>query len=320
MDCVLELEGISKQFPSHLAVDNVSFRVRRGEFFSLLGPSGCGKTTTLRLIAGFEQPTSGVILLEGTRLHSQPPYERNVSTVFQNYALFPHLTVRQNIEFGLRRRKAAGIARRAADVLALVQLAGKEDRKPAELSGGERQRVALARSLVLEPAVLLLDEPLSALDPNLRKQMRSELKALQRRTGVTFLFITHDQEEALSLSTRIALMNGGRIEQQATPEDLYLRPATRFVASFLGGMNWLHHAGIRPEAIHISRVPSLNGHRHFPATIIASTFLGNCFRIESKLSSGESIVADVAPAEGAFHPGEQVHLWWRPDDEITFPA
>jgi ABC-type Fe3+/spermidine/putrescine transport system ATPase subunit len=202
MESVLELRDVSKHYPSHHAVNGVSLQLAPGEFFSLLGPSGCGKTTTLRLVAGFEEPTSGEIRLNGSSIQHLKPYQRNVSTVFQNYALFPHLTVRDNVEFGLRRRPGHPIGNRVRDVLDLVQLTGKESRRPAELSGGERQRVALARSLVLEPDVLLLDEPLSALDPNLRKQVRAELKAIQRRVGITFLFVTHDQEEALSLSDR----------------------------------------------------------------------------------------------------------------------
>jgi ABC-type Fe3+/spermidine/putrescine transport system ATPase subunit len=199
VNTVLELRALTKHYPTHRAVNSVSLALEKGKFFSLLGPSGCGKTTTLRLIAGFETPTAGEILLNGEPVAGRRPYQRNVSTVFQNYALFPHLTVADNISFGLERRGATRSQIRAQvdAMLELVQLSGKGDRLPSQISGGERQRVALARSLVLEPDVLLLDEPLSALDPKLRKQMRSELKSLQRRVGVTFLFITHDQEEAI---------------------------------------------------------------------------------------------------------------------------
>src|SRR5947209_11104070 len=264
---VLEFRNVSKRFASHKAVDGVSLSAGKGAFFSLLGPSGCGKTTTLRLAAGFERPDSGDVLLSGVRINDLRPYERDVSTVFQNYALFTHLPVRGNIELGLKRKRSAAIEEAVRGVIDLVQLAGKESRKPSEISGGEKQRVALARSLVLAPDVLLLDEPLSALDPNLRKQMRAELKAVQRRVGVTFLFVTHDQEEALSLSDQIAVMNNGRIEQTGTPEQLYLRPCTRFVAGFLGAMNWYDGIGVRPESTLLSRVRPEEAARVFPARV-----------------------------------------------------
>ena len=247
MNRVLELRGVSKDYPGHRAVDSVSLSLERGGFYSLLGPSGCGKTTTLRMIAGFDHPSEGEVLLNGVAVNGSRRYERDVSTVFQNYALFPHLTALGNVEFGLRERGVADRREKALRALELVQLTGKQDRKPAQLSGGEKQRVALARSLVLEPQLLLLDEPLAALDPALRKQMRSELKAMQRKTGITFLFVTHDQEEALSMSDRVAVMNRGRVEQFSTPEDVYLRPATRFVAGFLGPVNWFGDAGLRPN-------------------------------------------------------------------------
>jgi len=318
MECVLELRDVSKHYPSHHAVNGVSLNLARGEFFSLLGPSGCGKTTTLRLVAGFEEPTHGEIFLSGSSIQHLKPYQRNVSTVFQNYALFPHLTVRENIEFGLRRRAGNNIDDRVRTVLDLVQLSGKESRRPAQLSGGERQRVALARSLVLEPDVLLLDEPLSALDPNLRKQVRAELKIIQRRVGITFLFVTHDQEEALSLSDRLGVMNQGRLEQIGTPEEIYLRPSTRFVASFLGAVNWIGDVGVRPEAMRIAREPSTNGHRSRPATIVHSTFLGNCVHVDTRLSGGEPAVVEISRLGETFAPGESVHLWWEPADELRF--
>jgi spermidine/putrescine transport system ATP-binding protein len=318
MERVLELRDVSKHYPGHHAVNGVSISLARGEFFSLLGPSGCGKTTTLRLVAGFEEPTRGEIRLNGAGIERLRPYQRNVSTVFQNYALFPHLTVRENVEFGLRRRVGDRIADRVRDVLDLVQLTGKESRRPAQLSGGERQRVALARSLVLEPEVLLLDEPLSALDPNLRKQVRAELKAIQRRVGITFLFVTHDQEEALSLSDRLGVMNQGRLEQVGTPEDIYLRPSTRFVASFLGAVNWIGGVGVRPEAMRIARGPSANGHRSRSATIVHSTFLGNCVHVDTRLDDGGPAVVEISRLGETFVPGEQVHLWWEPADELHF--
>jgi len=320
MDALLELEDLSKSFPGQTAVDAVSLSIRPGEFFSLLGPSGCGKTTTLRLIAGFETPTQGDIRLRGKSIVSLPPYHRAVSTVFQNYALFPHMTARQNIEFGLRHNNVLEPAPRVRKLLDLVQLAGKENRKPDQLSGGEKQRVALARSLAVEPDLLLLDEPLSALDPNLRKQMRAELKSLQRSTGVTFLFITHDQEEALSLSDRLAVMNSGHLEQFGTPEELYLRPATRFVAGFLGAMNWFNGIGLRPEATRLSSTPPNNGCHAFPAVVRSSTFLGNCFHIESELTNGETVVSEVPRLENGFHTGDRVHVWWNPQDELKLPS
>jgi ABC-type Fe3+/spermidine/putrescine transport system ATPase subunit len=245
------------------------------------------------------------------------PYERNVSTVFQSYALFPHLTVLENVEFGPRRQGATDAARRAREALDLVQLTGKETRQPAQLSGGERQRVALARSLVVQPDVLLLDEPLAALDPRLRKQMRVELKQIQARAGTTFLFVTHDQEEALSLSDHIAVMNRGRIEQFGTPQDVYLRPATRFVAGFLGSVNWIDGVGVRPEAVEISTDHPKNGCRAYPATVTGSVFLGNCVQVQARLASGEQAVAEVQRTQAAFRIGDAVHLWWRPHDEMS---
>jgi spermidine/putrescine transport system ATP-binding protein len=224
-----------------LAVDHIDLEVRDREFFSLLGPSGCGKTTTLRMIGGFEQPTSGVIELQGQDVTWLPPYQRNVNTVFQNYALFPHLTVFDNVAFGLRRKKVPDqdVKARVDEILRIVELPGYERRKPGQLSGGQAQRVALARALVNKPAVLLLDEPLGALDLKLRKQMQVELKRIQQEVGITFIYVTHDQEEAMTMSDRIAVMNRGKYEQLAEPEVLYERPQTRFVAGFLGVSNLL---------------------------------------------------------------------------------
>jgi ABC-type Fe3+/spermidine/putrescine transport system ATPase subunit len=315
---VLELRRLSKHFGENRVVDDVSLQVNRGAFFALLGPSGCGKTTTLRMVAGFEEATAGSVMLSGERIDHLKPYQRNVSTVFQNYALFPHLTVRQNIEFGLRRRGAGetDIVRKVAEAMELVHLSGKEDRRPAQLSGGEKQRVALARSLVLEPEVLLLDEPLSALDPGLRKKVRIELKALQRRVGITFIFVTHDQEEALSLSDVITVMNHGKIEQTGTAEELYLRPRTRFVAGFLGDVNWIGDVGVRPEATRITREPPITGVSSVHAVVEGLTFLGSFFHVRTRLASGESAIAEVSRLEPQFQPGEAVHLWWRQADEM----
>jgi spermidine/putrescine transport system ATP-binding protein len=318
MDAILELRQVSKHFPAHRAVTDVSLTISRGEFFSLLGPSGCGKTTTLRLIAGFETLTGGEVWLNGSRIDHLPPYRRNVNTVFQNYALFPHLTVRGNVEFGLRRKGVNGMDASVAKVLEQVRLTGKEARKPAELSGGERQRVALARSLVLAPDVLLLDEPLSALDPQLRKQVRSELKDLQRRVGVAFLFVTHDQEEALSLSDQIAVMNGGVLEQVGSPQEIYQRPRTKFAASFLGAMNWVDGIGVRPEATRISRqAPTGAGARR--GVVTSAVFLGSCIHVAVRLDEGgETVLAQVAPGPENFKEGEPVHVWWSAADELRF--
>ncbi len=318
MNAVLELREVSKHYPTHRAVNGISVSIERGEFFALLGPSGCGKTTTLRLIAGFEEPSHGEIRLSGANIHHLKPYQRNVSTVFQNYALFPHLTVQQNIEFGLHRRSENHIGKRVSEVLELVQLAGKESRYPSEISGGERQRVALARSLVLAPEVLLLDEPLSALDPNLRKQVRAELKDLQRRVGITFLFVTHDQEEALSMADRLGVMNAGELQQVGTPEEVYLRPRTRFVASFLGAINWIGNIGVRPEALRIAKSTAGQEARSSLATVVQSTFLGNCVHVEARLADGQTVVAQVSRLTEPFAAGEAVYVSWEPGDEQTF--
>jgi ABC-type Fe3+/spermidine/putrescine transport system ATPase subunit len=318
MAAVLEIRNVTKRFGSHTAVAGISVSVERGSIYGLLGPSGCGKTTTLRLIAGFEQPDTGEIVLNGRNMAGLKPYQRPVSTVFQSYALFPHLTARGNVEFGLRRRGTDStiMARKVRDALELVHLTAKSESYPSQLSGGEKQRVALARSLVLEPELLLLDEPLSALDPNLRKAMRLELKALQRRVGTTFVFVTHDQEEAFSLSDSIAVLNRGRVEQVGSPEDLYMRPRTRFVAGFLGAVNWVGGVGVRPELLRISREQPGQGMRMFPAVVHSSTFLGNCTHIHTRLNSGEIVTAELATAHGGFQTGDNVHVWWRPQDEL----
>ncbi len=313
---MLELQDVSKAFPGHVAVQNVSLTLQQGEFFSLVGPSGCGKTTTLRMVAGFEHPTSGRILLNGQLLNGRKPQERNVSTVFQNYALFPHLTVSENVAFGLRRRGVREPGPQVAEALRAVRLTGKEQRMPAELSGGEKQRVALARSLVLKPDVLLLDEPLAALDPQLRRQVRAELKLLQREAGITFLFVTHDQEEALSLSDRIGVMNAGKLEQVARPEEAYRHPASRFVAGFLGELNWISGAAIRPEATRIS--PKECG-QSVPCRVVHTTFLGSAIRVEVDCGGGLAS-AELAPRQPAFAAGATAYLYWDPADELCLPA
>ena len=238
----VELRDVVKAFGSVVAVDNLSLSIPDGEFFSLLGPSGCGKTTTLRMIAGFEMPTSGEIDIAGEAQGYRPAHRRPVNTVFQHYALFPHMTVYDNVAFGLQMQKVdkSAIARRVAESLDLVQLNGMDKRRPKQLSGGQQQRVALARALINRPKVLLLDEPLGALDLKLRKEMQVELKTLQQEVGITFIYVTHDQEEALTMSDRIAVMDKGRVQQLRVPEDIYERPVSRFVADFIGETNFLH--------------------------------------------------------------------------------
>jgi ABC-type Fe3+/spermidine/putrescine transport system ATPase subunit len=314
---VLELRQLVKDFPGHRAVDNVSLELARGGFYSLLGPSGCGKTTTLRMIGGFEQPSAGEVLLNGSVVNSLKPFERDVSTVFQSYALFPHLTALGNVEFGLRERKLADREPRAMRALEMVKLTGKHERMPAQLSGGEKQRVALARSLVLEPQILLLDEPLAALDPKLRKEMRTELKAVQRKTGITFLFVTHDQEEALSMSDKVAVMNQGRVEQFGTPEEVYLRPATPFVAGFLGAINWFGKAGVRPESTRISRGKP-DGVPCRRAAVESTLFFGNFVHVNSVLDEGGRAVAELLRDQNHFEEGEPVWIHWEQTDELHF--
>ncbi|WP_299425570.1 ABC transporter ATP-binding protein [uncultured Meiothermus sp.] len=247
----VHLEGVTKRFGEHRAVDNITLNIRDGEFFSLLGPSGCGKTTLLRMIAGFDTPDQGRVIIGGKDMTEMPPYLRPVNTVFQNYALFPHMTVEQNIAFGLRMKKMPRdeIARRVQWALELINLPGYEKRRPDQMSGGQRQRIALARALVNEPEVLLLDEPLSALDLKLRQELRVDLMNLQERLGITFIFVTHDQEEALVMSDRIAVMNRGRIEQLGPTEEIYELPQTAFVAKFIGDSNLIPARALEPRKV-----------------------------------------------------------------------
>jgi ABC-type Fe3+/spermidine/putrescine transport system ATPase subunit len=310
-------------------VDGVSFDVAAGEFFSLLGPSGCGKTTTLRMLAGFERPDSGEILLNGERIDGLPPWERPLAMVFQSYALFPHLSVARNVAFGLERRKLARaeIDDRVRAALELVRLdpATFGRRSPRQLSGGQRQRVALARALVLEPPVLLLDEPLGALDRKLRKEMQGELRALNRNLGTTFVYVTHDQEEALAMSDRVAVMTEARIEQVGTPEEVYERPRTAFVASFLGETNIFEgEAGrsvaVRPERVRLlppgSAVPS--GCSSLPGEIRDLVYLGDREHAIVELGSGADFRVDLRKADHAegrvWKRGDAVMVAWRPDD------
>ena len=266
----VELRGVTKTFGRVRAMDAVDLEVRKGEFLSLLGPSGSGKTTTLRVIAGLVEPTAGEVLIGGRVMTQVPVHRRNLAMVFQNYALFPHLSVFENVAFGLemRRMSRTEVTRRVADALALVRLPGFEARYPQQLSGGQRQRVALARAIVVQPSVLLLDEPLGALDKKLRESMQVELKALQRTLGVTTIFVTHDQEEALTLSDRVAVMNDGRIEQLDTPVEVYERPRTRFVSDFIGVSNFLEgevtHGDGPAVAVRTSQVRSVQVPTEFP--------------------------------------------------------
>jgi spermidine/putrescine transport system ATP-binding protein len=348
----IELVALTKRF-TDVAVDRVDLTVDSGEFFSLLGPSGCGKTTTLRLIAGFEQPTEGTIFLDGAEMTHIPPHRRNVNTVFQSYALFPFLSVFDNVAFGLRNRHLtkAELGSRVGDALDLVQLTGYEKRRPGMLSGGQQQRVALARALVLHPSVLLLDEPLGSLDAKLRRSLKVELKALQERVGITFLYVTHDQEEALTMSDRLAVMNAGRIAQLGTPRTIYEEPADTYVADFLGVSNLMPvevvergpgsqcrvrlgeltlavergevdsvgpaHAVIRPERVRIEPYAQDGqvGPNRVPAMIERLVFLGASTQVMLRLAPGEllQVVVPNDGTEAAPSQGTPVHAFLAPD-------
>jgi putative spermidine/putrescine transport system ATP-binding protein len=316
----VRLDGISKRFGDVTAVDDVTLEVANGEFFTMLGPSGSGKTTTLRLIAGFERPDAGRIELGGADVTRIAPYARDVNTVFQDYALFPHMTVSENVEYGLRVKRVGRRLRRlqAAEELERVRLGGLGARKPIQLSGGQRQRVALARALVNRPRVLLLDEPLGALDLKLRQEMQVFLKALQRDLGITFVYVTHDQEEALTMSDRIAVFDHGRIEQVGTPQDVYEHPRTEFVAGFVGVSNIIDEDGrrltVRPEKIRLSE----NGGGR-PGTIADAVFVGMFTRYVVALDDGTRLTVvrqnDTSPTE----TGQRVHLEWNPEDSFEIP-
>ena len=349
---MVELRQVTKRFGSHEALKDASFAIRAGEFMTFLGPSGCGKTTCLRLISGFDTPTSGRIFIDGKDVTFDPPYRRDVNQVFQNYALFPHLTIYENIAFGLRMKRTApeDIKRRVERVVQMTSLGDFASRKPAQLSGGQRQRAALARAIVCEPKVLLLDEPLSALDAKLRSQMRVELKQLQKKLGITFIYVTHDQEEALTMSDRVAVINGGRVEQIGTVNEIYYKPATRFVASFIGDTNIVeaeilasdsetlrcrlagglelkvhrHQSSaagkillsLRPEKIrlHRSRPEGLNS---FPARITMEVFKGAMdeltLTVQGDLPLG-AILANDGHVGSDFHEGDQVFASIQPED------
>ena len=326
----IELSGLTKKF-TEIAVDNIDLTVASGEFFSLLGPSGCGKTTTLRLIAGFEQPTSGKILLDGVDVSDVPPHRRIVNTVFQSYALFPFLSVWDNVAFGLRHHGVtrAEQSRRVGEALELVKLREYGRRRPGQLSGGQQQRVALARALVLKPAVLLLDEPLGALDLKLRQQLQRELLHIQREVGITFIYVTHDQEEALTMSDRIAVLNHGKIEQIGSPVEVYERPATAFVADFIGVSNIIerdgHQITVRPEKITL-----LTGDGQPPAqahvesgTVKDVIYVGVFTRYVIDLEAGGELVVSRQNSEhggvAAITRGSQVSVAWRADQAFTIP-
>ncbi|TDF78320.1 ABC transporter ATP-binding protein [Pseudomonas sp. H9] len=308
MTLAVQFTEVSRSFGEVKAVDRVSIDIRDGEFFSMLGPSGSGKTTCLRLIAGFEQPSAGSIRIHGAEAAGLPPYQRDVNTVFQDYALFPHMNVRDNVAYGL---KVKGVGKqerlaRAEEALAMVALEGYGQRKPVQLSGGQRQRVALARALVNRPRVLLLDEPLGALDLKLREQMQSELKKLQRQLGITFIFVTHDQTEALSMSDRVAVFNRGRIEQVDTPRNLYMKPATTFVAEFVGTSNVLRGElaaqlngsqqpfSIRPEHILLGEHDAASGDVQVSGLLHDIQYQGSATRYELKLDNGQLLSVSQA--------------------------
>jgi spermidine/putrescine transport system ATP-binding protein len=328
----VQLRDIVKAFGEVIAVDHVSLEIGQGEFFSLLGPSGCGKTTSLRMIAGFEMPTAGQVLIDGEAQGYRPPFKRPVNTVFQHYALFPHMTVFENIAFGLQMQKVdkAEIGRRVSEVVELVHLRGMEKRRPKQLSGGQQQRVALARALVNRPKVLLLDEPLGALDLKLRKQMQVELKALQQEVGITFIYVTHDQEEALTMSDRLAVMDLGCVQQVGGPEEIYERPVNRFVADFIGDTNFVPcrvtSLGPRPEV-------EIAGGMRVPVSWIreglsvgSNAVLSvrpeklNLFELHETYPSGEHSAAVQGRVEHLVYVGTDTHHTIRLPDGTTLVA
>jgi putative spermidine/putrescine transport system ATP-binding protein len=323
------LDHLSKHYGEVVAVAGVDLEIRQGEFFTLLGPSGSGKTTTLRMIAGFEEPSSGTIELAGEDVSGTPPYERAINTVFQDYALFPHMTVGENVEYGLRvgRAPKADRAKRRDEALDMVRLPGYVDRKPGELSGGQRQRVALARAIVNRPKVLLLDEPLGALDLKLREQMQIELKAIQTEVGITFVYVTHDQDEALTMSDRIAVFSEGRIEQVSPPIELYEQPANEFVAGFVGVSNLLERDGarftIRPEKIRLIDPPAAeNGLHTEHGRIVDVAYAGMLTRYMVALDDGGEVQFVRQNVEGtsidaASERGMEVLVGWRPEHAVA---
>ena len=348
-ESIVSLIEVAQRFGSNLVVRKLNMEIYEGEFLTLLGPSGCGKTTTLRMIAGFEDATSGIIKVQGERVENKEPYQRDVNTVFQNYALFPHMTVFDNVAYGLTIKKVPKdeIRQRVAEMLELVQLTDYERRKPDELSGGQKQRVAIARALINRPKVLLLDEPLGALDLKLRKQMQIELKRLQKKLGITFVYVTHDQEEALTMSDRIAVMNAGVIEQLGTPMEIYDHPLTRFVAGFIGESNIFDgtvtavegdllrvdtpagklltrgsgfavgeemHVSIRPEYLEAGE-RNADGF-DLPARIKDFTYMGTVVKTALDMADGTELKLSRFEQDANAHEGDKVYLSWRPEKSV----
>lgn len=317
-DIILQLNQIQKSFEGTEVLKGIDLQIRRAEFITLLGASGCGKTTTLRIIAGLESPDSGSVLLEGQDITGLEPNKRSVNTVFQNYALFPHMTVEENIAYGLKIRKVpkSEIVGKVADMLKLVQLEGYGKRKPEQLSGGQRQRIAIARAVVNEPKVLLLDEPLGALDLKLRRQMQLELKRLQKQLGITFIYITHDQEEAINMSDRIAVMNRGVMEQVGTPNEIYYHPLTSYVADFVGNANILHHGediyAIRSENVLINgEEPCIH-----EAVVLEKSFSGGQLRILFRLEDGQTITAARYGIDADVQVGSRLRIGWKQENAV----
>lgn len=352
----LELTGLTKRFGSFTAVDGIDLSVPAGSFFALLGASGCGKTTTLRMVAGLETPTAGRILLDGEDVSARKPHKRPVNTVFQNYALFPHLTIGENVAFGLRRRGVKQVDAQVSEMLELVELEGYAGRRPTQLSGGQQQRVALARALINKPKVLLLDEPLGALDLKLRRQMQLELKRIQTEIGITFIHVTHDQEEAMTMADTVAVMNGGRVEQLGHPEELYENPHSTFVANFLGQSNLIRarvrsrtgddvvavagdrvlrlpasrcasggddlFIGIRPEKIHIgARAETSSRDNQLDGVVTDSSFTGVSTQYLVRLGWDQEIVVFAQNLSGSrLHPGDEVTLRWEAEHAFGLDA